>query len=189
MSIIVNNLDARLAARIRAERESRDWSIADLAERSGVSKAMISKIERAEASPTAALLGKLSGAFGLTLSTLLSRAERSGGRLVRKGDQPSWEDPATGFRRKAVSPAGARTIELVHGELPPGAKIAYPAAAFTFIDQQILALTGTLTFIEGANQHELRAGDCLALGSPSDCEFENRGRTACTYLVIVARRE
>jgi transcriptional regulator with XRE-family HTH domain len=189
VTIIVNNLDARLAARIRTERESRDWSIADLAERSSVSKAMISKIERAEASPTASLLGKLSGAFGLTLSTLLARAEQSGGRLARKGDQPGWEDPATGFRRKTVSPPGAKTIELVHGELPPGVKIAYPAAAFTFIDQQILSLTGTLTFIEGANQHDLSAGDCLALGPPCDCTFENRSQTACTYLVIVARRE
>jgi transcriptional regulator with XRE-family HTH domain len=188
MTIIVNSLDARLAARIRTERESRDWSIADLAERSSVSKAMISKIERAEASPTASLLGKLSGAFGLTLSTLLARAEQSGGRLARKGDQPGWEDPATGFRRKAVSPAGAKTVEIVLANCLWG-KIAYPAAAFTFIDQQILALTGTLTFIEGANQHDLSAGDCLALGPPCDCTFENRSQTACTYLVIVARRE
>ena len=58
---------AQLAQRLKAEREARNWSLAELAERSGVSKAMISKIERDEVSPTAALLGRLSGAFGLSL--------------------------------------------------------------------------------------------------------------------------
>ena len=42
--------DAALAARLRRERESRGWSLADLAARSGVSRAMVSKIERGEAS-------------------------------------------------------------------------------------------------------------------------------------------
>lgn len=190
MSTIVNDdIDAKLASRIRAERERRGWTIAALASRSGVSKAMISKVERGESSPTASLLGKLSGAFGLTISTLLSRAEQSGGQLARRRDQPEWRDPATGFRRRAVSPPGARGIELVHGELPPGARIAYPAAAFTFIDQQVFVLAGTLTFVEGASEHVLHAGDCLALGPPMDCAFENRGRAACSYLVAVARRD
>ncbi len=55
---------AAIAERIRLEREDRGWSLSELAERSGVSKAMISKIERCEASPTATVLGRLSGAFG-----------------------------------------------------------------------------------------------------------------------------
>src|SRR6266478_9007342 len=67
-----SDLTLAIARRLRAEREARGWTIADLAALSGVSKAMISKIERAEASPTAMLLGRLSGAFGLTLSRLLA---------------------------------------------------------------------------------------------------------------------
>src|SRR5256885_9987703 len=90
MSTIVNDPTESLATRIALEREARGWSLGDLAARSGVSKAMISKIERGEASPTATLLGRLSGAFGLTLSTLLARAEDAGGRLMRASRQPSW---------------------------------------------------------------------------------------------------
>src|SRR5215475_2413380 len=97
MSIIVNDRTDPLAIRIGIEREARGWSLADLAERSGVSKAMISKIERGEASPTASLLGRLSGAFGLTMSTLLARAEHAGGRLSRAAEQPRWQDPATSY--------------------------------------------------------------------------------------------
>ena len=75
MSTIIDDPTPRLATTLRLEREARAWSLAGLAERSGVSKAMISKIERGEASPTAALLGRLSGACGLSMSTLLARAE------------------------------------------------------------------------------------------------------------------
>ncbi|MBV9456432.1 MAG: helix-turn-helix transcriptional regulator, partial [Bradyrhizobium sp.] len=59
MATIVDELGQRLAQRIRLERDSRGWSLAELAERSGVSKATISKIERAEVSPTAVVLVRL----------------------------------------------------------------------------------------------------------------------------------
>lgn len=187
MSTIVNDLNARLADRIRGERERRGWSLADLAERAGVSKAMISKIERAEASPTAVLLGRLSGAFGLTLSNLLSLAEGSGPRLRRKAEQEQWRDPATGFLRTAVSPPGAGPLELVQGELPPGVAISYPAAAYRFISQQIWVLDGALQFHEGETVHDLKAGDCLALAGAADCTFRNTGAVPCRYLVAIAR--
>ncbi|MBV9522445.1 MAG: helix-turn-helix transcriptional regulator, partial [Alphaproteobacteria bacterium] len=98
MSTIMDDLETRLGARVKIEREARGWSLTDLAQRSGVSRAMINKVERGEASPTASLLGRLSGAFGLTLSTLLARTETNrAGRLVRAGDQARWTDPATGY--------------------------------------------------------------------------------------------
>jgi len=189
MSTNVNEVEPRLANRIKTEREARGWSLDDLAARSGVSKAMISKVERGESSPTAALLGRLSGAFGLTLSTLLARAEGATSRLVRANAQAVWRDPATGYRRTAVSPEGSGVIDLVRCELPAGASVAYPASAFTFIHQQIWMLKGKLHFIEGTEIHELRSGDCLQLGSPIDCRFENRQRMECIYLVIVARHQ
>ena len=75
MSTLIDEITLKIAARVRGERTARRWSLDDLAERASVSKAMISKIERAEASPTAALLGRLSGAYGITLSNLLAEAE------------------------------------------------------------------------------------------------------------------
>src|SRR5258708_26997927 len=98
VTIAETSLDIRIGARIRAERERRGWSLTDLSERAGVSRAMINKVERGQSSPTASLLGRLSGAFGLTLSTLLARAEGTrNGRLVHAADQPTWRDPATGY--------------------------------------------------------------------------------------------
>lgn len=187
MSDEVNGFSERLADRLRTERERRDWSIAELAERSGVSKAMISKIERNETSPTAALLGKLSGAFGLTLSSMLERLEGGGGRVRRAKEQPQWTDPESGYVRRQISPAGDHPLELTQVEAPPGARIAFPASSYAFIRQLIWVQKGELVFQEGAERHVLRAGDCLALGRPQDCEFRNEGRGACTYVVAVAR--
>lgn len=182
---------AQLARRLKTEREARGWSLSDLAERSGVSKAMISKIERDEVSPTAALLGRLSGAFGLSLSQLLARAEQSAGLLARREEQPLWQDPETGFSRRALTPgAGPATpLDLVWGELPPGQAVDYPAAAFAFIeDQQILLLEGRLDFTQGQTRHALQPGDCLRLGPPDHCRFHNPGSTPCRYLVVLLRR-
>jgi transcriptional regulator with XRE-family HTH domain len=188
MSTIVNDPTEFLAARIAIEREARGWSLAELAAKSGVSKAMISKIERGEASPTATLLGRLSGAFGLTLSTLLARAEHAGSRLLRSADQPQWQDPASGYVRRQVSPRSDLPLELIRVELPAGASVTFPASSYTFIRQLIWVLKGKLTFIEGEMVHEMDPGDCLLLGPPVDCRFKTRGRELCVYLVVVMRQ-
>jgi len=190
MKAPARTVDAHLATRIRMEREQRGWSLADLAERSGVSRAMINKVERGESSPTAALLGRLSGALGLTMSTLLARAEAAGGgRLVRKADQALWQDPATGYVRRQIAPAAGSDLplNLVHVELPAGASVAFPAAAFTFVRQIVVVLRGRLTFLEGEAVHQLLEGDCLELGPPADCTFRNDSGRTCTYLVGVIR--
>ena len=189
MSTIVNADPTQpLANRIAIERQTRGWSLAELADRSGVSKAMISKIERGEASPTATLLGRLSGAFGLTLSTLLARAEDGGGRLLRAADQPQWQDPASGYIRRQVSPRSDLPLELIRVELPAGASVTFPASSYTFIRQLMWVLKGKLSFVEGETVHEMNPGDCLLLGPPTECTFKTRGREACTYLVVVMRQ-
>ena len=187
MSDTVNAFSERLSARLKLERERRDWSLAELAERSGVSKAMISRIERNEASPTAALLGRLSGAFGLTLSTLLGRLDETGERLRRARDQPIWTDPGSGYVRRQVSPAVAAPLELTQVRMPPRARVAFPASSYAFIRQLIWVQEGRLSLVEGGQRLVLEAGDCLAFGPPQDRELTNDGPVDCIYLVAVAR--
>ena len=183
------NIGPALAARIRLERTSREWSMDELSKRAGVSRAMISKIEREECSPTATVLGRLSGAFGVSMSVLLANAESEAKRLLRFGEQPVWIDPETRYVRRAVSPMAGAPLQLVEVELPPGARVTFPATAYSFLHQQIWILSGRLGFSEGSVVHDLRKGDCLQLGAPAECTFENRSAAvSCRYLVAVIVR-
>lgn len=177
-----------IAARLRAERRRRGWSLDQLAGRANVSKAMLSKLERGESSPTATLLGRICGAYGLTMSALVAEHGAPPGRLVRRAEQPVWKDPQSHYLRRQVSPLSDLPVQLVEVDLPAGAEVAFPASAYAFIRQLVWLLSGQLEFVEGETVHRLRAGDCLELGAPADCVFRNRGRTRCRYLVALMRR-
>ena len=187
--MIVDDTGRQLAARVREEREARGWTLAEFADHSGVSRAMLSKVEREEASPTAALLGRISAAFGLTLAQLFARAEGAVGQVTKRAEQSAWQDPDTGFTRRALSPSGAAPLDLVWCELPPGAEVRYPAAAFgPMEDQQIVMLGGHLTIEQGRSTLELQAGDCMRFGSPEDTAFSNPGKVLAWYVVATLRR-
>jgi transcriptional regulator with XRE-family HTH domain len=204
MSTIVDTV-AAFGERLRAERRARGWPIERLAAASGVSRAMISKIERGESSPTAVVLGKLSAALELSVSELLAPAAaasrhatvggdtdfgpqlpRGGGAVRRAADLPEWRDPDTGYLRRQVStprfPAAVTEVTL-----PPGARVPYPAGAYAFIAQLVLVLSGQLTLTDGPDRHVLAPGDTFELGEPRPREFRNDGAADCRYLVVVAR--
>jgi transcriptional regulator with XRE-family HTH domain len=204
MSTIVEERDA-FGERLRAERHGRGWSMDRLAGESGVSRAMISKIERGESSPTAVLLGKLSAALELSVSELLtgarlgdggqpagrSAAEAGGadraGRVRRAEDTPHWRDPDTGYLRRQISTAGfpAAVTEVV---LPPHTRVPYPAAAYAFIAQLVWVLSGQLTLTDGTVRRVLAVGDTFELGEPRSREFRNDTDGECRYVVVVTRK-
>lgn len=184
MNTIEDSINQRIGARIRIERESRGWSLTELAERAGVSRAMIHKIERGESSPTATLLGRLSGAFGISMSMLIARAEMQEGKLLRFADQPVWHDPQSHYLRRHVSPRSDLPIDLVQIELPAGSDIPMPASSYVQARQLIWLQQGELVFVEGDVRHEMQAGDSLELGPPNDCRFINETAQPCVYLVV-----
>ena len=187
MNTIVDDLGNRLALRLRLERDSRRWSLADLAERSGVSKATISKIERAEVSPTAVVLVRLAAAFDLTLAGLMLRAEGQGERLSRASQQPVWRDPETGYLRKQVFSRPDHPLEIVRVELPARQRVTLPASSYAHIRQVVWVQTGSLVITEAGKRHVLGTGDCLGFGSPAEVSFANETTGPCVYVVALAR--
>ena len=182
-------MEQRIAQGVKLRREQLGLSANDVAERSGVSRAMVSKIERLEVSPTAALLGRLCNGLGITLSSLIASAESAAGPpIARAAEQPVWRDPDTGLRRTMISPrnTGSR-MELVHVELPGGAEVSYDAQHHTNYDQHVWVLQGTLTLTIDEDEIELRVGDCLRSRVDVAAAFANRGRGACRYLVAISR--
>lgn len=180
-------LDRRLGARLKAARLRQGWTLEALAERTGVSRAMISRIERGESSPTAALLVRLGSGLGLTLSALLEN-EAEGGPLARRADQPTWRDPASGYLRRNVSPRGTGSaFEIVELELPSGAHVRLDnAPTAPALDQQIWLLAGALEVTVEGRMHRLAEGDCLQMHLRGPISYRNAGPAPARYAVILA---
>ena len=187
MDTISDDPAGRIARRLRLERNARDWSQGDLAQRSGVSKAMISKIEREEVSPTAVILVRLAAAFDLTLAGLLVRAEGEGDRMSRAAEQPIWRDPGTGYLRRQVFNRPDHPLELVKVEMPAGQRVTLPASSYARIRQAVWVLEGELVVATSYERHRLCAGDCLGFGAPEETTLANETASVCTYLVVLAR--
>jgi len=150
----------------------------ELARRSNVSRATLSRLENAEVSPTASVLGKLCAAHGLPMSRLMRMVEGDFAPLVRRDAQPLWTDPETGFRRRSVSPpAQTLAAEVLECELDPGTRITYDRPPRAGLEHHLLLIEGQLQVTVDAQTHDLRPGDCLryqlfgssALATPDQC--------------------
>jgi len=179
-------VDARLGARLAELRAERGWSLGELAERSGVSRSTLSRAERAEISPTASLLNRLCGVYGRTMSQLLSEVEAEPALLVPAAEQQVWEDRASGFVRRSVSPphAGLRG-ELVEGRLTAGADIDYDRPPVPGLEQHIWVLEGALQVTAQEMEHHLGTGDCLRLRVWGPTRFRCTGPDDVRYVLAV----
>ncbi|MDR6539100.1 transcriptional regulator with XRE-family HTH domain [Variovorax soli] len=180
-------LAARIARRVRDLRAARGLSLDALAAHCGVSRSMISLIERGESSPTAVLLERLATGLGVALAALFDAPEPGPEPVARLADQPEWRDPHSGYVRRNVSPSGvASPIQIVEVFFPPKARVAYESGAReTRIDQQVWVLDGTIEITVGEDLHRLGTGDCLALVLDRPVSYHNPTRKAARYAVVI----
>jgi transcriptional regulator with XRE-family HTH domain len=185
-------LNARIADRVRELRAARGLSLDGLATRSGVSRSMISVIERGESSPTAVVLEKLSVGLGVPLATLFDAPADDdalpAGPVARRVDQPEWRDPASGYLRRNVSPSGVgQPFQIVEVEFPPRARVAFETGARDVrVDQQVWVLDGCIDVTWGDERFRLREGDCLAIQLDRPIMFHNATRKPARYAVVLA---
>jgi transcriptional regulator with XRE-family HTH domain len=182
----ISATDGCLAQRLKELRIARSWSLDELARLSGVSRATLSRIENAEVSPTAAVLGRLAAAHGLTMSRLIRMAEDAYPPLLAREAQPVWTDPATGFCRRSVSPP-ARTLagEVIEAELPPGTVIAYDRPPLPGLEHHLVMLDGSLSLSVDGNSYELRRGDCLRYQLHGASRFATARSRGARYLLFI----
>jgi transcriptional regulator with XRE-family HTH domain len=188
-----SRLNGRVAGRVRQLRAAKNLSLDALAGRSGVSRSMISLIEREESSPTAVILEKLAGGLDVTLASLFDAPAANGscsshGPVARRDDQPQWKDPASGYVRRNVSPPDApQPIQIVEVHFPPGARVAFDSVIREVrLHQQIWVLEGAIDITVGRVRHRLRGGDCLAMRLDRPTMFHNPTRKVTRYAVVIA---
>lgn len=179
-------IDDRIARQVAALRAEQGLSLEALAARSGVSRSMLSLIERGECSATAVVLEKVATGLGVMLAHLFD-GPAPASPLLRRADQPQWRDPQSGYRRRNVTPGGAaQPAQIVEVEFPAGARVAFETAQRQPpVHQQVWLLEGALDVTLGDELHRLSPGDCLAMQLDRPIVFFNPARKPARYAVVI----
>src|SRR6266545_808152 len=185
---VAQDINSRIARRVRALRTDRGMTLDALAAKCDVSRSMISLIERGESSPTAVVLEKIATGLGVSLATLFDDSSTSANPVSRRDDRAPWRDPQSGYVRRNISPANFPSpIQIVEVVLPAGASVAYETGARDMsIHQQIWVQEGSIEVTLGSVTYRLSEDDCLAMQLNEPTAYRNRTRKTARYIVIVA---
>ena len=179
-------VERRIAERLAALRAERGWSLDGLAERTGISRATLSRVERGELSPTASMLGKICAAYEWTLSRLIAEAETQPLSLVPADAQVEWQDPDSGYVRRAISPPGPGLRgEMVEVRLPAGATVEFAVSPVPGLEHHLLMLEGSLDLTVEGKLFQLSAGDCLRYVLNGPTRFECPKKRPARYVVAM----
>ncbi|GLZ77886.1 XRE family transcriptional regulator [Actinorhabdospora filicis] len=186
-----DGLSGAFGGNVRRRREEAGLTLEQLSARSSVSRAMLSKVERGEKSPTIGVASRIAHALDASLSDLIGAPAAASGTAVvmRRSERPVFRDPETGFERHIVSAApGAGRSEMVAHYLPArvstGLLPAYPPGT----EKQVVVLAGTVTVLIGELGETLEAGDSMFFEADADHGFANRTDAPCEYVMVISRR-
>jgi transcriptional regulator with XRE-family HTH domain len=185
-------LNQKIARRVREMRKAKNLSLENMALKSGVSRSMISLIERSESSPTAVVLDKIAAALGVALATLFEEPDAAvkspAHPLVRHAAQPVWQDPASGYLRRNVSPSGLQLpLQIVEVLFPPRKRVTFETAFREApLDEQVWVLEGVIEITLGKVSYRLQQGDCLAIHLDCPITYYNPTAKPARYAVVIA---
>lgn len=169
--------------RIRARRAQAGWSLEELGRRSGVSRAMLSEVERGRKNPTVRLAWQVARALGLTLTELFEADPKDEVQVLRAAERAWLKDPATGVTRAGMtSSLFDRKLELAWYELPPGATTGPMVPNRPGVREQASVLRGTLRLRLGGRTFELGPGDSLSYRAGA-VEYLSGGE-GCAFLLL-----
>ncbi|MCF2522640.1 XRE family transcriptional regulator [Bradyrhizobium sp. G127] len=175
-----------LAEELRHFRRKNSFSLEMLAEASGVSRSMISKIERCEAVPSTVVLSKLAEALGVTFSKLMAPAVEREIVHIPAARQPVLRDEESGFLRRCISPVlPGRGIDWVLNTLPANAETGNFVAHRRGVEEYIFVLRGRMRVAIGEERVTLNQGDSLYFQADADHSFLNLGKTPCEYFLVI----
>jgi len=177
---------AILADEIRHFRKKNHFSLEMLAETSGVSRSMISKIERCETVPSTVTLSKLAEVLGVTFSQLMAPAVEREIVHIPADKQPILRDDESGFLRRCISPVlPGRGIDWVLNTLPPNAETGNFVAHRRGVEEYIYVLRGRMRVSIGDERVTLNQADSLYFQADASHSFLNLGKTPCEYFLVI----
>jgi transcriptional regulator with XRE-family HTH domain len=179
----------RLGERVRELRRVRALTLEELAEVSGVSRAMISKLERGEKNPTLVVAAKLAEGLGVTLSRLAGMEERREVIMVSRERRMVMRDPETGFERQLLSPnAVGLGVEFIQNKIPEGSTSGEFPPHRKGVEEQLVVERGTLRATLAGEEYLLEEGDSIYFEADVPHRFDNAGKGECSYYLVISSR-
>lgn len=176
----------RIGERVKAMRREAGMTLDGLAERAGVSRAMLSKMERGEKNPTLVIAARVSDGLGVTLTQLIDT--KSGGKavLIARDDRRVSRDPRTGAERQEIfALTGGSGVGIAYNSLPEGAGSGDLSAHQSGVEQYIIVERGRLRVAIGGEEYALETGDALYFEADAPHRFDNAGEGECGYYSVV----
>lgn len=179
------HISNRLGERVLAIRKQRGFMLREVAEKTGVSIAMLSMIERGRSNPSIGTLHALAGAFGVRMSELLHSVEPpDDSSIVRRAENQEVIRGAAGVERRIMIDDPQRGYELAENRYEPGtasarAPLHHQGYEFGFV------LEGQLEVTVGDRVHVARTGDAIRLDSNLPHRFRNPHEETAEFIVTI----
>lgn len=180
-----------LSDRIRAVRKRKGWTLEQLAAASGVSRSMLSQIERYQANPTLTAVYRIAQGLGLALSALLEEAHQATAiEIIRADDRTYHYRLDRRCRWRTLSPLHLeKDIEFHELLLSPGGVLRSPAH-FSGTHEFLTVRHGTVRVTTGDQTCELHPGDSAYYPADTSHMLENIGTDdAVTFMVVAYMRD
>lgn len=179
-------ISERLARRIRETRKSKGLSLEATSRLSGVSRSMLSQIERGESSPTIATLWNLTRALQVDFAGLLDEGDTGSAikEIMRANRTPTIDSQGEGCTIRILSPpeqAGQLEVyEIAFAK--NGALLSEPHRQGCI--EHLSVLEGTLRVTAGDDRAEISSGDTLRYAADTPHSIRTNGQKAKALLIV-----
>jgi transcriptional regulator with XRE-family HTH domain len=179
-----HSFSSELGDRVRLLRGQRGWSLEELAAASGVSRSMLSQVERNETNPTVVVALAIAKALGVSLDDLATAPGESPMQVIRGDDSQYVYRSDASCRIRTLSPLSAqRELEFYEIELPCGGELR-SAAHFGGTQEFLTVHHGDVQVESGEDTSTLAAGDSVAYPADVPHAVVNVGdETALVFLI------
>ncbi|WP_258801396.1 helix-turn-helix domain-containing protein [Halomonas sp. DQ26W] len=175
-----------LSSRVIELRKKRNLTLEQLAAASGVSRSMLSQIERGRANPTLAVTLRIAQAFDMNIGDLVDQPwTASRIEVVRSDDASQLFRDDHECRIRTLSPLHMeKNVEFYEIRLAPGARLQ-SAAHFDGTRELLTVNQGRARIVAGENHCELNPGDSAHYHADLEHTIENRGEGELLSFLVV----
>ncbi len=178
-------LSQHVCERVKEMRSKKGWTLEQLASLSGVSRSMISQIERGTANPTLGVAFRIAQAFGLSLGDLVDTPNVSPKiDVIRQGDDSALFRDDKDCRIRTLSPLHLeKDVEFYELTLKPGGSLE-SAPHFEGTRELLSIESGKVRLTSGEESRELENGDSAHYPADVPHKIENIGEGEATAFLV-----